>query len=118
MCNSFVVCDFSCSGFGANYIEKAERTLYERIVKHAWTDNNSAIYKHINDYTGVQHLFDIASLHSWLFTLSSSTQNSDKFDLRTTHIDLVQDNTKIIDTHKSSSKELQLFRIHGNGTYI
>ena len=68
LCNSFVVWDFSCPGCGANYIGKTERTLYERTVEHAWTDNNSAVYEHLNNYTGVQHLFDIASLHSSLFT--------------------------------------------------
>ena len=99
--NSFVVYDFSCPGCGANYIGKTERTLYERTVEHAWTDNNSAVYKHLDDCTGVQHLFDIASLHSSLFTSSAPIQNSDKFDLRTTRINLVQDNTEIIDRHKN-----------------
>ena len=37
--NSFVVDDFSCPGCGTNYTGKTERTLYERTVKHAWTDN-------------------------------------------------------------------------------
>ena len=61
--NSFVVYDVSCPSCGANYIGKTERTLYERTVEHAWTDNNSAVYKHLGDCTGVQHLFDIVSLH-------------------------------------------------------
>ena len=55
--NSFVVYDFSCLGCGAS---ETETTLY--------------------DCTGVQHLFDIASLHSSLFTSSAPIQNSDKFD--------------------------------------
>ena len=37
--NSFIVDDFSCPGCGTNYIGKTERTLYERTVEHAWTDN-------------------------------------------------------------------------------
>ena len=97
----FVVYNFSCPGCGANYIGKTERTLHERIAEYAWTDNNSVIYKHLNDCTGVQHLFDIASLHSSLFTSSAPIQNSDKFDLRTTRINLVQDNTEITDRHKN-----------------
>ena len=97
----FVVYNFSCPGCGANYIGKTERTLHERIAEYAWTDNNSVIYKHLNDCTGVQHLFDIASLHSSLFMSSAPIQNSDKFDLRTTRINLVQDNTEIIDRHKN-----------------
>ena len=51
--------------------------------------------------TGVQHLFDIASLHSSPFALSSPIQNSDKCDLRTARINLVQDDTEIIDRHKN-----------------
>ena len=138
--NWFLVYDFSCIGFGANYIGKTERTLYERTVEYAWTDNNSAVYKHLDNCTGVQHSFDIVSLHSSLFLSSASIQNSDKFDLRTC-INLVQDNTEIIDKHKNwnillfkevlktkelnpilnsglkASKELQLFWIHGNIKY-
>ena len=32
---------------------------------------------------------------------SALIQNSDKFDLRTAHINLVQENTKIIDRHRT-----------------
>ena len=101
--DSFVVYNFSCRGCGANYIGKTERTLYERTVEHAWTDNNSAVYKHLNDCTGVQHLFDIASLHSSLLTSLAPIQNSGKFDLRTARINLVQDNIEIIDRHRNWS---------------
>ena len=99
--NSFFLYDFSCPGCSANYIGKTERTLYERTVEHDWTDNNSAVYKHLNDCTGVQHFFDIASLHSSLFTSSAPIQNSDKFDLRTTCINLVQGYTEIIDRDRN-----------------
>ena len=40
-------------------------------------------------------------MHSSLFTSSSPIQNSEKFDLRTTEINLVQDNSEIIDWHKN-----------------
>ena len=99
--NLFVVYDFSCPGYGANYISKTERTFYERKVEYTWADNSSTVYNHFDDCTGVQHLFDIASLHSSLFTSSAPDQNSDKFDLRTININLVQDNTEIIDRHKN-----------------
>ena len=77
-------------GYGANYIGKTEGTLYERTAEHAWTDNDYAVYKHLNYSTAVQHLFDIASLHSSLVTSSSSIQHRDKFDLRIARINLVQ----------------------------
>ena len=60
-----------------------------------------AVYKHLDDCTGVQHLFDIASLHSSLFMSSAHIQNSDKLDLRTTQINLVQENTEIVDSYKN-----------------
>ena len=115
--------------------------LFNWSTKHAWTDNISAVYKHLDDCIGVQHLFDNASLHSSLFTSLAPIQNSDKFDLRTTRINLVQDDTEITDRHKNwnillfkealkikeldpilnsglkAFKELQLFWIDGNFTY-
>ena len=79
-----------------------QKRFYKKSAEHAWTDNNSAVYKHLNYYTGgVQHLFDIAYLHSSLITSSSPIQNSGKFNLRTARINLVQDNTEIIDRHKN-----------------
>ena len=97
----FVVNGFSCLVCGANYIGKTKITLYEKTVEHAWTDNGSAVYKHLDDCTGVQNTFDIASLHSLRFTASAPIQNSDKVDLRAALIDLVEDNTEIIDRHKN-----------------
>ena len=85
----------------ANYIGKIERTLCERTVEHSWTGNNSAVYKHLNDCTAVQHLFNIVSLHSSLFTSSAPIQNSDKFDLGAARINLVQDNTEVINRHRN-----------------
>ena len=135
--NSFAVYDFSCPGCSANYIGKTKIKLYERTVEHACTDNNSAVYKHLNDCTGVQNLFDIASLHSSLFTLSWPIQNSYKLRAAAP-INSVQDNTEIIERQKNwhiillketlrikelnpilysglkAYKELQLFWIHGN----
>ena len=43
-------------------------------------------------------LFDSGSLHLSLFTLPP-IDNIDKVDLRTAHINLLQDNIEIIDTH-------------------
>ena len=106
--NSFVVYDFSCPRCGANYICKTERTLCERTVEHVWTAKNSAVYKHLGHWTGVQHLLDIVSLHSLLFRSSAPIQNSDKFDLRITRINLIKDNTEIIDRH--TNWNIRLFK--------
>ena len=118
--NSFIVYDFPCPGCDVIHIGKAERTLYERKVEHAWTNSNSVAYKQccFNDCTGVQHLFDVASLHSSIFTSSAPIQISDKFDLRTASINLVQDNTEIIDRHRNWNiflfKEALKIRVKSN----
>ena len=86
-------------------------------------------------------MFDIASLRSSLFASSLLFQKSDKFDLTTAHIKLIQDNTEITEWYKNwnillfrevlktkelnpilssglkTSKELQLFGIHDNVIY-
>ena len=106
MCNSFGVYDFSCPGCVGNYIFKTESVLYEKAVEYAWTDNNSIVYKHFDNWTSVQNLFDTAYLHSSLSTWSSFSQNSDKFDLRIVHINLMQDNTEITDGDKNWNTRL------------
>ena len=96
-----VVYDFSCPSCGAKYSNKTERTLHEWTVEHLYTDNNSTIYKDLDDCTGIQHLFDIASLYSSLITSTAPIQKCDKFDLRITRIALVEDNAEITDRHKN-----------------
>ena len=76
--HNLFVYDFSWPGCGANYIGKTEKTLYEKAVEHVWAANNSTGYNHLSDCIGVQHLLDIASLNSPLFTSSPSIQKSDK----------------------------------------
>ena len=44
--------------------------------------SKTAVYKHLGDCTGVQHLFDITPLHSSLFTSSAPTQIRNEFDLK------------------------------------
>ena len=50
LCTSPVVYDFSCPGCSANYVGKRKRILYEKKVNHAWTDNNSAVYKVVQEW--------------------------------------------------------------------
>ena len=71
-----------------------QKKFYERSVEHAWTNNNCAFYKHLNYYTaGVQHLFNIAYLHSSLFCVIITYSKQWQISLKTARIDLVQDNT-------------------------
>ena len=66
---SFVVYEFVCPGCSANYVEKTERTLFERNVEHAWNDKDSVVNIHLNECNGVQHVFNITKLTPSLFLI-------------------------------------------------
>ena len=95
---SFVVYEFICPGCIANYVGKTERTLHERCAEHAWDDKDSVVFNHLNECIGVQHLLEIGKLAPSLLT---NNIIDDEFDLRSSHINLVQMSTQIIDCHKN-----------------
>ena len=85
--------EFVCPGCSPNYVGKTERTLFERNVEHAWNDKDSVVNIHLNECNGVQHM-----LTPLLFSdrIIHGVQ-----DPRTSRINLVQINTRIIDRHKN-----------------
>ena len=83
---SFVVYEFTCPGCGANYVGKTERTLYERCVEHAWSDQNSVVKNHLDQCVEVQYLLNITSLGPALFSNDSNIGNA---DYRNSRINLV-----------------------------
>ena len=95
---SFVVYEFICPRYNANCISKTERILHKRCVEHAWNDKDSVVFNHLNECIDAQHMFEIGKL-----TQSLLTNNiiDDEFDLRSSHVNLVQMNTQIIDRHKN-----------------
>ena len=95
---SFVVYEFKCPGWGANYGGKTERTLYERcVVEHAWSDQNSVVKNHFDQCVEVKFLLNINSLGLALFLNDSNIGNADN---RNSRINLVIDSTNIIDRYK------------------
>ena len=92
--------NISCPGCGTSCIGKIERT-YERTVEQAQTDSNSAVYKHFNNCTGIQHFLILLLCIRHLHSTSAPVQNSDKFDIRARHINLAQNNTEITDRNKN-----------------
>ena len=80
---SFVVYEFTCPGCNANYVGKTERTLHGRCDEHAWNDKDSAVFNHLNECNGVQHMFDIGKLAPSLFT---NNLIDHELDLRSTRI--------------------------------
>ena len=87
-----------CPGCSANYVGKTERTLYEINVGDAWNVNDSVFNVHLKQCKGVQHMLIIDKLTLPLF---SDSIVDDAHDPRTSRINLVQMNTRIIDCHKT-----------------
>ena len=54
--NSFVVYEYTCPGCSGRYIGKTESTLFNRTKQHAWTQKDSAIYKHFGQCQGWDHI--------------------------------------------------------------
>ena len=90
--------EFLCPGCSANYVGKTERTLFERNVEHVWNDKDSVVNIHLNECNGVQHMFNIAKITPSLFCDSIV---DDVQDPRTSCINLMKINTRIIDRHKN-----------------
>ena len=56
------------------------------------------MFNHLNEFIGVQHMFEIGKLTPLLLT---NNIIDDEFDLRSSRVNLVQMNTRIIDRHKN-----------------
>ena len=94
----FVVYEFKCPDCNAYYVGKTERTLYERCAERAWSDQKSVVKNHLYECVEVQYLLNISSLGPALFSNDSNIGNADN---RNTRINLVIDNTNIIDRYKN-----------------
>ena len=95
---SFVAYEFICPGCNDNYVGKTGRTLHERCVEQVWNDKDSIVFNHLNECIGVQHMFEIVKLIPSLLT---NNIINDEFNLRSSHVNLSQMNTRIIDGHKN-----------------
>ena len=90
--------EFVCPGCSSNYAGTTERKLFEGNVEHTWNDKDSVFNIHLNECYGVHHMFNIAKLTPSLF---SDSIVGDIQNLRTSHINLVQMNTRMIDHHQN-----------------
>ena len=54
---SFVAYKFTCPSWGANYVGKTKRTLYE-CVEHTWSDQNITVKNHLNQCVEMQYLLN------------------------------------------------------------
>ena len=94
---SFIVYEFTCPCCKANYVRKTERTLYDvlnthGVIKTVLSEN------HVNQCVEVQYLINNTSLGPALFSDANNTGSTDN---RNSCINLVIDNTKIIDRYKN-----------------
>ena len=83
---SNVVYQFSCPGCESSYFGKTERTLFERTKEHV-TRADSAIKRHLDNCSNVEHLFSIndfvlndANTHE--FRLSLVCQNKEAYHIK------------------------------------
>ena len=72
--------------------------LYEQCVEQVWGDQNSLVKNYLDRTVKVQYLQNITSLSPALFSNDSSIGNADN---RNSRINLVIDNTNIIDRHEN-----------------
>ena len=79
---------------------KTESTLSERTTEHAWSSNDSGIKFHLDSCDAFN---DILCIHNMSSSLFSDTRFSDagSDNHRALRIDLVQNNTTIIDRHNN-----------------
>ena len=100
LCQSNVVYKFVCPGCNSSYVGKTERTLSERTTEHAWSSNDSAIKFHLDSCDAFN---DILCIHNMSPSLFSDTWFSDagSDNHRALRIELVQNNTTIIDRHNN-----------------
>ena len=89
---------FTCPDCGANYVGKTERTLYEGYVEHKWNDQNSIVKNHLHQCVELQYLLNITGLGPSLFLYDNNIVRADN---RNSHVNLVIDNTNMIDHHKN-----------------
>ena len=82
--NSFVVYEYSCPGCSEKYIGKTESTLFNRTKQHAWTQKDSAVFKHFDQCDGWGHIKGL---------LQCDAESVNQMLLQT---NTVRDNTKII----------------------
>ena len=100
LCQSDVVYKFVCPGCNSSYVGKTERTLSERTTEHAWSSNDSTIKFHLDSCDAFN---DILCIHNMSPSLFSDTWFSDagSDNHRALRIELVQNNTTIIDRHNN-----------------
>ena len=84
MSNSFVIYEYSCPGCAEKYIGKTESTLFNRTKEHAWSQKDSAIFKHFHQCEGWKHITGLLGMDEELI------------DTRELQINTVRDNIKVI----------------------
>ena len=83
--NSGFIYKFHCPGCSEQYVGKSNRTFHTRTLEHAWDQKESSIYIHLKTCTQYQHIIGLFSI------------GNDDVNLRELQINLVRDNTTIID---------------------
>lgn len=91
MSNSFVIYEYTCPGCGEKYIGKTESTLYNRTQEHAWSQKDSAVYKHFGNCDGWRHIKGLFNIDEEEITTKEQEINTRQLQITT-----VRENTKVI----------------------
>ena len=85
LCQSNIAHDFVRLGCSANFFGKTARTFRQRTRQHAWTDKDSVINNHLDEYDGTKHVFGFCHLIPQLFL---DRDSNNYIDIRPVKTDL------------------------------
>ena len=85
LCQSNIAHDFVRLGCSANFVGKTARTFHQRTRQHAWTDKDSVINNHLDEYDGTKHVFGFCHLIPQLFL---DRDSNNYIDIRPVKTDL------------------------------
>ena len=85
LCQSNIAHDFVRLGCSANFVGKTARIFHQRTRQHAWTDKDSVINNHLDEYDGTKHVFGFCHLIPQLFL---DRDSNNYIDIRPVKTDL------------------------------
>ena len=95
---SNVVYKISCPGCGSSYIGKTDRTLFERISEHAWTDKSSIVRQHLDECDEFNYILAISNINEDAFhDVIHDNDNDDQLQKKEFRKELTRQNTRILD---------------------
>ena len=86
---------FNCRRCCASYVQKTQRTFHERYIEHAWSDKDSAVRSYVSECNGIKHIKNLMLFNT---SLDGDVTTLDHRDI---NINIVNNNVRIIDSHRN-----------------